>query len=60
MIELEQERNDIIQWLKDTDYIPIKHYLGEYQQDDLTYVKYLDERRVKKARLKEIDYLLGK
>jgi hypothetical protein len=51
---IEQEIQSIKDWLKDHDYIVIKYVLGEYQQDDTTFVQYLDERKVKKARLSEL------
>jgi hypothetical protein len=54
----EQERlheiEEIKKWLDDHDYIPIKYVCGEYQEDDTTWVWYLDERKKKKTRLKEI------
>ena len=34
--------------------LKLKYVLGEYQEDDTTYVRYLDERMVKKARLREL------
>jgi hypothetical protein len=49
-----QEIEEIKKWLDDHDYIVIKYVCGEYQEDDTTWCWYLNERRTKKNRLKEL------
>jgi len=57
-IRLKSEAHQIQIWLKENDYKINKHLLGEYQDDDVRWVEYLQERQVKLARYNEIEHTL--
>jgi len=50
-----QEVEAIKQWLKDHDYIVIKYTCGEYQDDATTWCWYIEERQIRKERLKTLE-----
>lgn len=56
---LKMERFNIKNWLKDNDWIPNKIVVGEWATDDPRWTTYLNERTIKRARLDELNALLG-
>ena len=57
-IRLQIEKNTIKAWLQENDYKINKHLLGEYADDDVRWVEYLQERSVKLARYNDIEHEL--
>lgn len=56
---IKQEMKDILNWLKDHDYIINKKTLGEYTDASPQWVSYLEERAVKIARYNNLEVLSG-
>jgi hypothetical protein len=52
------EMEQIKQWLIENDYKINKHTLGEYADDDLRWVEYLEQRQEKLLRYNELESLL--
>ena len=55
---LEPEREDILRWLSENDYIINKVFLGEWSETDPRFVSYKSQRQLKRERLDEIDAIL--
>lgn len=56
---LHWEKNSILAWLKQNDYIVNKVFLGEWSNDDPRFTTYKNQRSIKRARMDEIDNLIG-
>lgn len=53
------ELKEIRDWFAATDYIPNKVIVGEWERMDERFVKYCEERAIKRARQDELNQLLG-
>lgn len=53
------EKNSILAWLKQNDYIVNKVFLGEWNNDDPRFIAYKNQRAIKRSRMDEIDSLIG-
>lgn len=56
---LKEEKEKILNWLKENDWIPNKIVVGEWNTDDTRWTTYLEERTVKRNRLDELEVLLN-
>jgi len=54
-----EERQSILYWMADTDYIPLKVMRGNWTVDDDRYIQYLKDYDMKKARKDEIESILN-
>ena len=54
-----EEKAHIEMWLKRTDWIPNKIITGEWETTDSRWTSYVEERKVKRARLDEVKQELG-
>lgn len=52
------EMQSIKRWLSEHDYIINKHTLGEYTDNDIKWLKYLEERKLKLARYNELEKVI--
>jgi len=53
--KLYAEQQEILKWLIDHDWIVNKVVLGEWTKEDPRWLKYLEERKIKRNRLDEIE-----
>lgn len=53
------ERNGILTWFRNNDYIVNKIVLGEWEKTDARYIEYLEKRAEKRQRYDEITALIG-
>ena len=56
---LQEEYFEIRAWLSQNDYKINKVFLGEWETTDKRWTDYLEERKVKRARLDEIRQVIG-
>lgn len=53
-----EEKNSILKWFSDTDYIPNKIVTGEWEKTDPRWIEYLSTRLEKRARQDELTVLI--
>lgn len=58
-IQLMEEKAHIEMWLRRTDWVPNKIITGEWETTDSRWTSYVEERKVKRARLDEVKRELG-
>lgn len=53
------EKREILNWFNRNDYIINKVFLGEWETNDVRYLNYLKERKIKRDRLDELDVIIN-